>query len=166
MSMRYFRLGDICMEQKRGIPIGGPLSGVILHVVLSEQEWHCDSKWSTRRRRLCAGRYVDDVLLFSNRYCHGCLSVIMSEVYSGIVKFNIEPEKKPLNCGTVVVSYLEVDLHISYSGVRVLMIHKNEAYALTGDPKYYKKKSLPLYLGTLTTRVLGELRGELRGRIH
>ena len=91
---------------------------------------------------------MDDVLLFSNVYCYSCLSLVMSEVYSGIVKFNIEPETKALACGTIVVSYLEVDLHISYTGVRVLMIHKNEAFALTGDQKYYKKKSVPPIMAT------------------
>eukprot|EP00959_Pyramimonas_sp_CCMP1952_P429053 8985898-Pyramimonas_sp.AAC.1 len=106
------------MEQKRGIPIGGPLSGVVLQIVLSEQEWHCDCMWPTRRKRICTGRYVDDVLLFSNLYCHSCLSLVMSEVYSGIVNFSIEPETKAPDCGTIVVSYLEVYLHISYSGVR------------------------------------------------
>ena len=48
MSMRFFRLGKICTEQKKGIPIGGPLSGNVLHVVLSEQERHCGMKWPTR----------------------------------------------------------------------------------------------------------------------
>ena len=91
---------------------------------------------------------MDDVLLFSNMYCYSCLSLVMSEVYSGIVKFNIEPETNALACGTIVVSYLEVDLHISYTGVRVLMIHKNEVFALTGDQKYYKKKSVPPTMAT------------------
>eukprot|EP00959_Pyramimonas_sp_CCMP1952_P065592 1369404-Pyramimonas_sp.AAC.1 len=86
----------------------------------------------------------------------------MHDVYSGIVKFNIEPEQASLICGTVVVSYIEVDLHISYTGVRTLMIHKNEAFAVTGDPKHYKKKSLPPLLGPLSARVLGQLRGELK----
>ena len=98
------------------------------------------------------GRYVDDVLLFSNVYCHSCLSLVMSEVCAGIVKFNIEPETKALVCGTLVVPYLEVDLHISYMGVRVLMIHKNEAFALTGDQKYYKKRSLPLTMALFVGR--------------
>ena len=46
------------------------------------------------------------------------------------------------------------------------MIHKNETFALTGDYRHYKKKSLPPYYGTMTTRTLGQLRGELRGRLH
>ena len=101
------------MEQKRGIPIGGLLSGIVLHVVLSNQEWHRDSKWPTRRKRICAGRHVDDVLLFSNAYCDSCPLLVMPEVYSGIVKFHIGPETKALDFGTVIVSYLEVDPRIS-----------------------------------------------------
>eukprot|EP00959_Pyramimonas_sp_CCMP1952_P336664 7049692-Pyramimonas_sp.AAC.1 len=83
----------------------------------------------------------------------------MSGVYSGIVEFNIEPETEALDCGAVVVSYLEVDLHISYTGIRIRMIHKNEAFALTGDYRHYKKKSLSPFYGTMTTCTLGQVRG-------
>eukprot|EP00959_Pyramimonas_sp_CCMP1952_P223946 4682664-Pyramimonas_sp.AAC.1 len=82
----------------------------------------------------------------------------MHGVYSGIVKFNIEPEQAPLVCGTVVASHLEVDLHMPCTGVRTLMTQKNEAFAVTGDPKHYKKKSPPPLLGPLSAPILGQLR--------
>eukprot|EP00959_Pyramimonas_sp_CCMP1952_P021122 445101-Pyramimonas_sp.AAC.1 len=78
MGMRMFRLGDLFVVQKNGAPIGGPLSGCILDLVLSLRECVMDKtlglNWSNRRQEIAAARYVDDLLLMSVLWCRGCLS--------------------------------------------------------------------------------------------
>ncbi|CAK0792084.1 unnamed protein product, partial [Prorocentrum cordatum] len=69
MGMRMFRLGDLFVVQENGAPIGGPLSGCILDLVLSLRECVMDKtwglNWSNRRQEIAAARYVDDLLLMS-----------------------------------------------------------------------------------------------------
>ena len=56
LGMRIFRLGDVFLEQLQGIPIGGPLSGCILELVLSRYETLYDKANPFRRRHLATGR--------------------------------------------------------------------------------------------------------------
>ena len=37
--LRYYQFGSYFIEQLQGFPIGGPLSGTILHLCLSYLEW-------------------------------------------------------------------------------------------------------------------------------
>ena len=45
IDFRFFLRAGFCLTQLQGIPIGGPLSPIILHVVLSECEYLADAAW-------------------------------------------------------------------------------------------------------------------------
>ena len=45
MGFRFFLCAGFCLTQLQGIPIGGPLSPSILHIVLSECEFLADAAW-------------------------------------------------------------------------------------------------------------------------
>ena len=81
LGMRIFRLGDVFLEQLQGIPIGGPLSGCILEIVLSRCETLYDKKNPIRARHVAAGRYVDDLILLSRTLCRKCVHNIVLCVY-------------------------------------------------------------------------------------
>eukprot|EP00959_Pyramimonas_sp_CCMP1952_P337964 7077444-Pyramimonas_sp.AAC.1 len=63
--MRLLLVGGLVAQQLQGIPIGGPLSGSILHAVLSDLEYQMDARYPGRRSAILTGRYVDDILLAS-----------------------------------------------------------------------------------------------------
>ena len=75
MGFRFFLCAGFCLTQLQGIPIGGPLSPIILHIVLSECEFLADAAWENRHRRVMCKRYVDDLLLLSYTMCHKCLHI-------------------------------------------------------------------------------------------
>ena len=165
MGMRYFLIANICFLQVRGIPIGGPLSGVVLRLVLSLLQWKSDRLWKRRHRLVYCGRYVDDIVLISNRLCHACLALRVQHVYGQVIHFSIEPPPPVvLNCA--VSQYLEAELHISFTGTRVWVHHKNMEFAIVGPPSRPTKQSFPPYMGTFTKEDLVRHRSELKGRIH
>ena len=45
LGTRYYRLGDLVLYQVQGIPIGGPLCGATLDMVLQRQEDRADHRW-------------------------------------------------------------------------------------------------------------------------
>jgi hypothetical protein len=87
LGMRIFRMGDVLLQQLQGIPIGGPLSGCILEIVLSRCETMYDAANPSRFRHLAVGRYVDDLILLSRTLCRECVRAVIVCVYKNIVVF-------------------------------------------------------------------------------
>ena len=79
-QFRWYTFGDKFLYRKSGIPIGGPVSGAVLEAALSVDEDSFDKfGWKTYSAKLGIGgkreqwativRYVDDVLIISQRFC-------------------------------------------------------------------------------------------------
>ena len=47
LAMDIYRFGDGFVQQETGIPIGGPISGVVLDIVCSVLEYLFDKRWET-----------------------------------------------------------------------------------------------------------------------
>ena len=81
LGMRLFVICGLVVQQVRGIPIGAPLSGAILHTVLSDLEFQSDKMFPRRRRSVATGRYVDDIILASKVCCSKCLRRMVNHIY-------------------------------------------------------------------------------------
>ena len=149
MGMRYFFVASICLMQCKGIPIGGPISGAVLHLVLSRLEWQYEKAHFWTKRSIYKGRYADDVIMLSRRLCYQCLKLKIQSVYGRVLQFSVEPQpERVLDC--IIVPYLEAELHINFTEVRIWVNHKNEKFAITGCAPDLSKQSVPPYLGHLT----------------
>eukprot|EP00959_Pyramimonas_sp_CCMP1952_P166036 3470264-Pyramimonas_sp.AAC.1 len=163
--MRFYRLGGIFVEQTRGIPIGGPLSGGILNVVLSDKETQYDRKNPNRVSQMACGRYVDDLVCLSYVLCRCCLKRKLPQIYQGVVFFKVDEDFSTLPDGTIIQKFLDVELHFRFQVLRLNPVHKNEQFAWSGNPAHLVKKSIPPYTHSQDPRVLRAHRAELRGRV-
>ena len=107
LGFKFFTLGDVSLHQVCGVPIGGPLSPCVLHVVLSQAEHARDEKLWLRFRDFMAARYVDDVHMFSFRFCSTCLTQILHSTYHGVTKFDPDDKFGIFRSG-VVHNYLDL----------------------------------------------------------
>lgn len=84
LSRRLYRIGNIIVEQKKGVPIGGFGSGALLHLYLGCAEDYFDCcTWpsfsstfginSPRNEIFCTSRYEDDLSVCSHICCPQCL---------------------------------------------------------------------------------------------
>ena len=160
LGMRLFLICGLVVQQVRGIPIGGPLSGAVLHTVLSDLEFQSDKTYPRRRRSVATGRYVDDIILASKVNCSTCLRRMVYHVYGSTVKFDSTDTTHP-NLRTVMVPYLEATIFLTLTSANTYVIHKNEAYAFTGNIMSLAKQSITPFLGTFTPKQLQQHRAEL-----
>ena len=165
MGMRLFRLGNIFLCQRQGIPIGAPFSGAILENTLSYQEFKYDIAHPSRYRHIATGRFVDDLAALSRDTCYRCVTKVISSTYTPVVKLDYS-DKHSTVCDTIIHEFLEGEIHFSFSAFSFYAKHRNMTYAITGDSKSIVKRSCPPMLGHFNRSVECRLRAELRGRIH
>ena len=133
MGMRYFRLGNVWLFQRKGVPIGGPLSGHILDSILGDIEFEYDKAKKGRQSLFMAGRFADDVLLVSFVICTCCLERQLHELFKEIVSFDVDSTiQRNEETGPVIANYLNGTLHINFGSFKAVPRHKNESYAFTG----------------------------------
>ena len=98
LKMRTYRIGNLFLRQAKGIPIGGPISGAVLDLVLARAECRFDlfvwpkvaGKWKLagpRQRWITFGRYVDDIITISRWICPCCAHNLPS-IHRGICSFD------------------------------------------------------------------------------
>ena len=97
LAMDIYRFGDGFVQQETGIPIGGPISGVVLDIVCSVLEYLFDKLWETlakacnlkgqRSDYIATGRYADDAAMLSKWFCSSCLRSFLLGAYSSELKF-------------------------------------------------------------------------------
>ena len=114
MGFRFFLCAGFCLTQLQGIPIGGPLSPIILHIVLSECEYLADAAWTNRQRRVLCTCDVDDLLFLSCIMCHNCLHLHIQDVQGHTVMLDVVDIRQVLQ-GSVVFPYLEMELHVAFN---------------------------------------------------
>ena len=119
------------MYQIRGIPIGGPLSGGVLHLVLSRLEHSADTRRSQRNHSIAAARYVDDTMLLSFTLCRGCLWKHLQEVYRGVVKFELDDDYEIVD-DMAIFRYLDATCYWSFNGLVTSAKHENEFTSCLG----------------------------------
>ena len=98
LRWRVFRIGQIVMRQRTGLPMGGMSSMVMSGLALSAREKDfCREQIFARRRRGLfsqlpwrAVRYVDDNLYASTVLCLYCLRRVAESTYSGRLALDIE----------------------------------------------------------------------------
>ena len=121
MGMRYFRLGNAWLFQRKGVPIGGPLSGHILDSILADIEFEFDKAKKDRQSLFLAGRFADDVLLVSFVLCTCCLQRQLHELFKDIVSFDVDGTiQRNEETGLVIANYLDGTLHISFGSFKAV----------------------------------------------
>jgi hypothetical protein len=144
LRFTLFIFGNLYLEQVCGIPIGGPISGVILEFCLGYLEEDADkSLWqrfragtTLQRRRDCyiaVMRYVEDLLAISFLLCDDCLIDFALQTYSKQVAFEVSTESKPA-VGAAFVKFLDVWVWISEKDLSFCLHQPNNVSVWTGDP--------------------------------
>ena len=162
-SLCFATLGDIVV-QSHGLLIGGLLSMIAAVGMLSEEEEHFLQKkgpgasfipegW-TATELVLGMRYVDDLLLISSALCHGCMSCLVSDIYS--VNFEVSPPE-------VFQTWTDVVFQIDSASGSTSWKPKNPNRAWLAGTGEKTKERYPPFLGRLQCQ-FGLLRGSLLGR--
>eukprot|EP00929_Paragymnodinium_shiwhaense_P047406 TRINITY_DN2404_c0_g1_i7.p1 TRINITY_DN2404_c0_g1~~TRINITY_DN2404_c0_g1_i7.p1 ORF type:complete len:1263 (+),score=71.99 TRINITY_DN2404_c0_g1_i7:160-3789(+) len=137
LLLRLFRFGSkafIC--QKKGLPIGSPLSPTTLEVLFSWMEHRFDKEtWDriSARHRLpgerenwiSCMRYIDDLMLASSWFCNDCLKKFVTMTFQPHVSF--DGSETVWTCGrNTVATFLDIVFVFSPTGVRLMYTDKNE----------------------------------------
>ena len=174
LQCRVYQLGDRFLVQRKGLPIGGPISGGVLDVCLSNLEENFDkNKWSqfarefgrsgSRQLFVSTVRYVDDTLFISLWLCNRCLKRILQETYASQVQFDVNTISfsEP---GVTHVKFLDFWITIGYQHIHFSPDIKNEEHILTNGQKRRTKQRFPPLYGpvvALKRRVRQDLLGRL-----
>ena len=181
LAMRFFRLGDRFLVQVKGIPIGGPISGVILDMSLVRLEEKFDrvgwkrfmkkcpfKKLGRRSKYVGAGRYADDTILVSRWLCETCLAELVHEVYSTQVKFDCSMDSMDLG-GASFFKVLDFWVCLTSQTVSVTIDAPNESYLWFGSQKKLPEKTkrktrFPVFEGP-KQRLRAALLRDFQGRV-
>ena len=162
-SLCFATLGDIVV-QSHGLLIGGLLSMIAAVGMLSEEEEYFLQKkgpgasfipegW-TATELVLGMRYVDDLLLIFSALCHGCMSCLVSDIYS--VNFEVSPPE-------VFQTWTDVVFQIDSASGSTSWKPKNPNRAWLAGTGEKTKERYPPFLGRLQCQ-FGLLRGSLLGR--
>lgn len=175
LELRTYRIGNLFLRQAKGIPIGGPISGAILDLVLARAECRFDifvwpknaeawnlagpgSKWVT------FGRYVDDIISISRWLCPSCVATLLPIIYQGIVSFDPCDDGLRYYDPFIAVEILDLWFYVGWDKIETSLIHKNNLFAYTGDTQYLAKNRYPLPSGDFTAdsnRLTSDFKGRL-----
>ena len=175
LAMKIYKLGSKFLVQVRGVPIGGPISGVVLEICLTRLEQAFASKWrdftlahvftGKMAQYIAAGRYADDTVFLSRWFCSSCLEQLMGQVYSSQIKFNTAQEAVHLGGGFIHVKILDFCMFCSCETFSVTVDSSNEAFAWFRAEGVTKKKTrFPICHGQkylLCKRLLRDLQGRI-----
>ena len=136
LAMSDLRLGNRFLQQKSGIPIGGPVSGVVLETCCNWLEYMFD--WTTwrsiattyglkghRSQFIAAGRYAEDTIFLSPWFCNECLSQISFLVYQPEISFEESTEFFAFE-NSQFIRVVDFWLSVSFSSIQVAPVSKNE----------------------------------------
>ena len=127
----YFSVGNVLLKQRKGLPMGSPLSPVASILTAAFYEFEFLSNLEKNDRVLIDGiRYIDDILVFGFSENGEKFERITAEVLDRFQKFcyhsDLILENEPINNNRVV--FLEGDLFIEEDSV--MMCHKNKNWPL------------------------------------
>ena len=176
LLVRWFRLGDAYLVQKKGVPIGGPLSKALLSLVLCRLESSFDRfRWPelaaffglpgwTRAQAFMALRYVDDLWLWSWVLCDRCLEKLVGNIYRKEIAFERD-DKGTWDVGpTRLQRWLDVLWESGWTTFRWAHHNPNERWVWSGTPELKGKHRLRPYDSDCSRGALQRLAAELAGR--
>ena len=176
LAMKIFKLGNRFLAQVRGIPIGGPISGIVLDLCLARLECIYDKKsWpqlaSTAGRKsqprdklIAAGRYADDCILVSRWFCPSCLFQTVTKTYGSQVKFEWADTGTDIGNASMM-NVLDFWAHVNWSTIVFSIDSANEASVWFKSAGLAKKKTrYPVYAGQ-TKKIQGNLLRDILGRV-
>ena len=156
LAMDIYRFGDGFVQQETGIPIGGPISGVVLDIVCSVLEYLFDKRWETlaeacnlkgkRSDYIATGRYADDAAMLSKWFCSSCLRSFLLEAYSSELNFETTTDSHSYECINTLL-LMDFNLVFSFEHCRAEPVHKNAAAVWTSTPHRRIKRRFPPIFG-------------------
>lgn len=169
LTFRRYKLDNVVLSQTKGIPIGGPMSGILLDVPLSCSEeffdretWpHLAKKFGLTGSRsdfILASRYADNTVAVSPWFCTACLSSIFRNVYQAFSEFDEDTDSHFIGT-SIALKFLDAYYIFdwSHSNVQAIPVMHNELSIWRGKPSLRKKTRAPLVLGS-TTPITSSLR--------
>ena len=158
LVMRFYRMGDRFLMQLEGVPIGGPMSGALLRLVLSRRECAFDQAvWPTfatrnllrgpRSKWLATGRYEDDVILISNRLCSTCVDGLIPSIYEDVVPFGVCHDYEFHSGTSTSNKFLDFVITLMGKDITIDLHHPNLLFALHGNARDMLKQRFSPHIG-------------------
>ena len=176
LGLRNYALGNATLSQTIGIPIGGPLSTVLLDIPLSCSEHHFDlhtwppiakklgiPDWS-RAETFTAARFADNTFSASPWLCASCLAKLLKNVYMPFIHFDVDTEFFHIqNC--LAARFLDTWFTFGWwhTHVGIAPVVQNELMIWLDDPSKRKKTRTPIVCGS-SCDIVASLRQFLAGR--
>ena len=175
LDMRTFRIGNLFLRQVKGIPIGGPISGALLDLVLARAECIFDfytwpkvaRTWNLagpRNRWITFGRYVDDIIAISRWLCPCCVMNLLPTIYKGLASFDESNDGLCFFDPCISVKFLDLWFYVSWSTCETSLIVKNNLFAYTGKVQFLAKNRFPVPTGDFLDdkqRLVSDFKGRL-----
>ena len=173
LHCRIFQLADLFIVQTQGLPIGGPLSSVLLDVALADEETRFDLfDWNfiaarcglrgPRSRYIGTGRIADDTIMFSYVFCPCCLMKMITSIYKQC-KFDDSTKTQTIH-GVTHAEYLDFIVQLSFDGIHFSPFCKNADYVVMKPIDERQKNRFPPLYGT-AGEARSRLRVDLQGRL-
>ena len=159
-----FRVSDFFILQTSGVPIGGPLSGYLLDLVLCWLEHTYDKNNNGRDRTFTSIRYADDLGLFSRVLCQTCLKKRIFRIFGNSMDFSSAGDSVVCRPGHVMQKFLDFDIHFSFYDLDIALTHPNELFAFTANPAHRQKQNISPFVGR-DHSLIKRCRAEARGKI-
>ena len=174
LAMCVYRVGNVFIRQESGIPIGGPVSGVILEICCEVLEHRFDTyTWPSKRdacalkgarkEYIAAARYADDTAMASKWFCSGCLENFIIKTYKNEISFDITSECQQWE-DFIALKFLDFILYADFMGAQTGPHTKNELAIWLGKPDLRIKLRFPPLYGK-PVQANNRLRIDLCGRI-
>ena len=107
LLLSYYCNGDISFYQLTSIPIGGPLSSLVLDMTLGYHEHISAASHGGNRTEIACHRFADDIILASRRRYRACLKTFVFTVFNTEITFDPDDAYVQLG-GYVIQSYLDM----------------------------------------------------------
>ena len=173
-KMLVYKVGNVYIRQRKGLPIGGPISGAILEACLANLEQTFDRRvWPSicakfglqgpRNEYIAAGRYADDALLLSPYFCDRCLFGFIKQTYRKQLDFDDTTDTRHLG-ENYAIKFLDFWCIVNFQNISIAPHCTNELALLSGDISQRKKYRFPWHHGD-RRNVQAQLLCDLQGRI-
>ena len=156
LEFRFYRIGDLVVEQQCGIPIGSFMSSALLHLYLGACEHAFErSRWrqfartnslhGERSYYFHSSRYEGDLCVLSHRICRSCLKRLIDYVDKPSITVDVSDDCLTMDGSTTCNTFLDMRIEMTPTSFTLDLWHTNWASSVLWDPAFTKKYRFPFF---------------------